>query len=370
MRIGRSPIGSHSPPVIVAEMSANHNGLLDRALALVDAVAGAGAQALKLQTYTADTMTIDVDRPEFRIDTPDSPWHGRTLYNLYQEGSTPWEWHAPIAERCREHGLDWFSSPFDETAVEFLEPLGPAAYKIASFEIVDLALIRAVARAGKPVVISTGMATLAEIGEAVRVAREAGCRDLILLQCTSTYPASAENSNLATIPHLAEAFSCPVGLSDHTPGVAVPLAAIGLGAAVIEKHVTLSRGDGGVDAAFSLEPAELRELVEGSKQAWQAVGELHYGPVPAERPSLKFRRSLFVTEDLRAGEALTRENLRAIRPGYGLPPRYLEDVLGRRVARDVSRGTPAAWGLLAPEGEAPAADSAGGPERAERPPRG
>ncbi len=348
MRIGRSPIGSGSAPVIVAEMSANHNGSLDRALSLVDAVADAGAHALKLQTYTADTMTIDVDRPEFRIETPGSLWHGRTLFDLYQEGSTPWEWHAPIAERCRERRLDWFSSPFDTTAVEFLERLDPAAYKIASFEVVDLPLIRAAARTGKPVVISTGMATEAEIGDAVRVARDAGCRDLILLRCTSTYPASAENSNLATIPHLAEAFGCPVGLSDHTLGIAVPLAAVGLGAVLIEKHVTLSRADGGVDAAFSLEPPELRELVEGSKQAWQAVGDVQYGPLPAERASLKFRRSLFITEDLQAGDALTQENLRAIRPGYGLPPRYLEDLLGRRVARDVARGTPAAWDLLAP----------------------
>lgn len=348
MRIGRSPIGSGSPPVIVAEMSANHNGSLDRALALVDAVADAGAHALKLQTYTADTMTIDVDRPEFRIETEGSPWQGRTLYDLYQEGSTPWEWHAAIAERCRDHGLDWFSSPFDETAVEFLEQLDPAAYKIASFEIVDLPLIRTVARTGKPVVISTGMATLDEIDEAVRVAREVGCRDLMLLKCTSTYPASAENSNLATIPHLAEAFSCPIGLSDHTLGVAVPLAAIGFGALLIEKHVTLSRADGGVDAAFSLEPLELRELVEGSERAWQAVGGIRYGPLPAEQASLQFRRSLFITENLRAGDALTHENLRAIRPGYGLPPRYLDDLVGRRVARDVPRGTPLDWDLLAP----------------------
>lgn len=350
MEIGRSPIGPGSRPVIVAELSANHNGSLDRALAVVDAVADAGAHLLKLQTYTADTMTLDVDRPEFRITTPGSLWEGRTLYDLYQEGSTPWDWHRAIAERCRERELDWFSSPFDATAVEFLETLDPAAYKIASFEIVDLPLIRAVAGTGKPVVISTGMATLEEIDTAVRAAREAGCRDLILLQCTSTYPASAENSYLATIPHLAQTFGCPVGLSDHTLGIAVPLAAIGLGAVLIEKHVTLDRGDGGVDAAFSLEPDELRELVQGSERAWQSVGEVHYGPLPAERASLMFRRSLFVTADLRAGDELTHDNLRAIRPGYGLEPRYLDDLVGLRVGRDVARGTPASWEMLAPDG--------------------
>jgi N-acetylneuraminate synthase len=348
MNIGRHPVGRGHPPVIIAELSANHNGSLDHALAVVDAVAAAGAHVLKLQTYTADTITLDVDRPEFRIDTPGSLWQGRTLYDLYQEGSTPWEWHAPIAERCRERGLEWFSSPFDFTAVDLLEELDAPAYKIASFEIVDIPLVRRVARMGRPVVMSTGMATLEEIDAAVTAAREAGCHDLVLLQCTSTYPATPETSNLATIPHLARAFDCPVGLSDHTLGIGVPLAAVGLGAVLIEKHVTLDRSDGGLDAAFSLEPDELRELVEGSTLAWQAVGEVSYGPLPAERASLEHRRSLYVTEDLRAGDELTPANLRSIRPAAGLPPRYLDDLLGRRVGRDVARGTPASWDLLGP----------------------
>ncbi|HEX3978505.1 MAG TPA: pseudaminic acid synthase [Solirubrobacteraceae bacterium] len=346
MRIGRNPVGPEHPPLIVAELSANHNGSLDRALALVDAIAEAGAHLLKLQTYTADTMTLDLDGPGFRIESPQSLWRGRTLYDLYQEGSTPWEWHPAIAERCRAHGLDWFSSPFDATAVDFLEGLGVCAYKIASFEIVDLALIRRVAATGRPVVISTGMATLAEIDLAARTAREAGCEDLVLLQCTSTYPATAENSHLATIPHMARAFGAPVGLSDHTLGAGVPLAAVGLGAVLIEKHVTLARADGGVDATFSLEPAELRELVEASERAWQAIGEVHYGPLADEEASLALRRSLYITQDLRSGDTLTRENLRAIRPGHGLAPRHLDDLLGRRVSCDVSRGTPASWDLL------------------------
>jgi N-acetylneuraminate synthase len=348
MRLGRHPIGRGHPPLIVAELSANHNGSLERALEVVDAVAAAGAHLLKLQTYTAETMTLDVDRPEFRIDSRDSLWRGRTLYDLYQEASTPWEWHAPIVDRCREHGLDWFSSPFDATAVDFLEQLEPAAYKIASFEIVDLPLIRRAAQTGRPLVISTGMATLEEIDMAVRTAGRAGCADLVLLQCTSTYPASPENSNLATIPHLEQAFGFPVGLSDHTLGIGVPLAAVGLGAVLVEKHVTLDRGDGGVDAAFSLEPDELRDLIVESERAWHAIGQVRYGPSAAEQASLEHRRSLYITEDMRAGDALTPANLRAIRPAAGLPPRYLDDLLGRRVARDVKRGTPAAWDLIAP----------------------
>lgn len=348
MRIGRYSVGPGHRPLIVAELSANHNGSLEHALDVVDAVAAAGAHVLKLQTYTADTLTLDVDRPEFRIDASGSLWEGRTLYDLYEEGSTPWEWHAPITNRCRELGLDWFSSPFDPTAVDFLEELDVPAYKIASFEVVDLPLIRRAASTGKPLVISTGMAALAEIDDAISAAREAGCAELVLLQCTSTYPTTPGNSNLATIPHLAEAFGCSVGLSDHTLGVGVPLAAVGLGAVLIEKHVTLRRADGGVDGAFSLEPDELRDLVEESERAWQAVGHVHYGPVRAEQASLALRRSLYITRDLKSGEELTPESLRSIRPAYGLPPRHLEDLLGRRVARDVPRGTPASWDLLEP----------------------
>jgi N-acetylneuraminate synthase len=347
MRFGRHPVGPGHRPLIVAELSANHNGSLERALEVVDAVAASGAQVLKLQTYTADTLTLDVDRPEFRIDTPGSLWEGRTLYDLYREASTPWEWHAPIAERCAALGLDWFSSPFDPTAVDFLEALEVPAYKIASFEVVDLPLIRRVAATGKPVVISTGMATIGEIDAAVRAARDGGAQDIVLLQCTSTYPATPENSNLRTIGHLAETFGCPVGLSDHTLGLGVPIAAVGLGAVLIEKHVTLARADGGPDSAFSLEPDELRELVEESERAWQALGHVHYGPLPEERGSLAHRRSLYVTRDLRAGDVLTTENLRSVRPADGLPPRHLDDLLGRRVGRDVARGTPASWDLLA-----------------------
>jgi pseudaminic acid synthase len=346
MRIGRHPVGLAHPPLIVAELSANHNGSLDRALAVVDAVAGAGAHVLKLQTYTADTITLDSDRPEFRIDTPGSLWQGRTLYDLYQEASTPWEWHEPIVERCRALGLDWFSSPFDPTAVDFLAALDAPAYKIASFEIVDLPLIRLVAARGKPLVISTGMATIGEIDAAVRAARGAGAEDIVLLQCTSTYPATPESSNLRTIPHLAEAFGCPVGLSDHTLGLGVPIAAVGLGAVLIEKHVTLARADGGADGAFSLEPDELRALVHESARAWQALGAVSYGPLPEEAGSLAHRRSLYITRDLRAGDLLTPDNLRSIRPAAGLSPAALEQLLGRRVGRDVARGTPASWDLL------------------------
>ena len=348
MRIGSHAVGPGHPPLIVAELSANHDGSLERALAVVDTIAAAGAHVLKLQTYTADTMTLDIDRPGFRIDSPESLWQGRTLYDLYQEASTPWDWHGPIAERCREHGLDWFSSPFDATAVDLLEELQAPAYKIASFEIVDVPLIRRVARTGKPLVISTGMATLAEIDTAVRTAREAGCTDLALLQCTSTYPATPENSDLATIPHLAQSFGCLVGLSDHTLGIGVPLAAVGLGAVLIEKHVTLDRSAGGVDASFSLEPHELRDLVQESERAWQAVGQVRYGPLPSEADSLQLRRSLYVVADLRQGDQLTPENIRAIRPAGGLLPCHIDDFLGRRVGRDVARGTPLGWDLLGP----------------------
>ncbi|WP_028065372.1 pseudaminic acid synthase [Solirubrobacter soli] len=348
MRIGRHEVGPEHPPLIIAELSANHNGSLERALAVVDAVAEAGAQVLKLQTYTADTITLDSDRPEFLIDNPKSPWAGRRLYELYQEGSTPWEWHAPIAQRCAELGLEWFSSPFDPTAVDFLADLGAPAYKIASFEIVDLPLIRKAASQGKPLVISTGMATLAEIDAAVRTAREAGTGEIVLLQCTSTYPATPANSNLRTIPHLAQAFGCLVGLSDHTLGLGVPIAAVALGAVVIEKHVTLARSDGGVDAAFSLEPDELRALVVETERARQSLGEARYGPLPEEAASLAHRRSLYITQDLEAGDELTSENLRSVRPANGLPPAELDALLGQRVGRDVARGTPASWDLLTP----------------------
>lgn len=342
-------IGPSMPPFVVAEMSGNHNQSLERALAIVEAAAQSGAHALKIQTYTADTMTLPIARGEFSIDEPGSLWRGRTLHDLYREAHTPWEWHAPIFERCRALGLIAFSAPFDATAVDFLESLGVPCYKIASFENTDIPLVRKVAATGKPVIISTGMATRAELDETVTEARAAGCRELVLLKCTSTYPASPECSNLRTIPHLRELYSCEIGLSDHTTGIGAAVAAVALGATVIEKHFTLSRADGGVDAAFSLEPGELRSLVDETERAWLALGDVSYGPTEAEKKSLVFRRSLYVVEDLQPGEILTSENLRAIRPGLGLAPKHIDTLLGRRVARRVARGTPMSWDLLGEE---------------------
>ncbi|MDP2431763.1 MAG: pseudaminic acid synthase [Pseudomonadota bacterium] len=337
-------IGREQPPFLIAEMSGNHNQSLARALEIVEAAARAGAHALKIQTYTADTMTLDLDEGEFHIEHP--LWGGQSLHQLYQQAYTPWEWHQPIFERARELGMIAFSTPFDETAVDFLEGLEVPAYKIASFENSDLPLIRKVAATGKPMIISTGMATVAELDESVRVARAAGCRDLVLLKCTSTYPATPENSNLLTLPHLRDLFACVVGLSDHTMGIGVSVAGVALGATVIEKHFTLRRADGGVDATFSLEPEEFAQLRVETERAWQALGRVRYGPSEAERPSIIFRRSLYVVRDMRAGEAFSRDNLRAIRPGLGLPPGELDTLLGKRVARDVKRGTPASWELL------------------------
>lgn len=346
MKIGNRVIGPDTAPFVIAEMSGNHNQSLERALAIVEAAAAAGAHALKIQTYTADTMTLDLEEGEFVISDPDSLWAGKSLHRLYQEAHTPWAWHAPIFERAHALGMLAFSTPFDETAVDFLEELEVPCYKIASFENTDLPLIRRVAATGKPMIVSTGMATLAELDELVRAAREAGCRDLVLLKCTSTYPASPENSNLRTIPHLRELFGCEVGLSDHTLGVGAAVAAVALGATVVEKHFTLRRADGGVDAAFSLEPEEMRALVAETERAWQGLGAVRYGPTAAERPSLAFRRSLYIGHDLAAGEVLTRDNVRVIRPGYGLAPKHLDRVLGRRVGQAVRRGTPLTWELL------------------------
>ncbi len=327
-------------------MSGNHNQSLNHALAIVDAAAAAGAHALKLQTYTADTITLDVKDGDFFIGDDQSPWQGRSLHDLYQQAHTPWEWHAPIMARARQHGLICFSTPFDETAVDFLESLDVPAYKIASFENIHLPLIRKVAATGKPTIISTGMATLAEIDDAVAAARGAGCRDLVLLKCTSSYPATPENSNVLTIPHLRALFGCEVGLSDHTMGVGAAVAAVAHGATVIEKHFTLRRADGGVDSTFSLEPDELRALVVETERAWQSLGHVAYGPGAAEQASLIFRRSLYVAQDLKAGEVITRVNLRCVRPGFGLPPKYYDILLGRRVNQDVKKGTPMAWRLV------------------------
>ncbi len=327
-------------------MSGNHNRSLDRALAIVDAAASAGAHAIKLQTYTADTLTMDVRTEGFTIADEGSLWKGRNLYDLYKEAYTPWEWHAPIFARAREKGIVAFSSPFDETAVDFLETLGAPAYKIASFENVHLPLIRKAAATGKPLIISTGMATMEELADAVRAARDAGCRDLILLKCTSTYPATPEDTNLSTIPDMRATFGCEIGLSDHTMGVGVSVAAVALGATLIEKHFTLARADGGVDSAFSLEPAELQALVVETGRAAAAMGKISYGPTEAEKKSLVFRRSLFVTRDMEAGELLTADCVRIIRPGTGLPPKELEKVLGRRFKVRVLRGTPLSWDII------------------------
>lgn len=339
-------IGINHPPFIISEMSGNHNQSLEQALEIVEAAARAGAHALKIQTYTADTMTLDIAHDEFYISDSESLWKGKSLYNLYQQAYTPWEWHKPIFDRCKELGLIGFSTPFDETAVDFLETLDVPCYKIASFENIDLPLIRKVAATGKPMIVSTGMATVAELDETVRTAREAGCNDLVLLKCTSTYPASPENTNILSIPHMRDLFQCQVGLSDHTMGIGVAVASIALGATVIEKHFTLSRADGGVDAAFSLEPEEMRALVIESARAWQALGKISYGPTEKEKDSLKFRRSLYVAEDMKAGDVFTTENLRAIRPGFGLPPKYYDSLLGKKVKRDVKKGTPVSWDIL------------------------
>lgn len=346
IRIGEHLVGADHPPFIIAEMSGNHNQSLDRALKIVDAAAAAGAHAVKLQTYTADSMTLDVAEGEFVIRDEKSLWRGRTLYDLYDEAHTPWEWHHAIFQRCRELGVECFSSPFDAEAVDFLEDLGAPAYKIASFENIDLPLIEKVAQTGKPLIISTGMATVAEIGDAVQAARNAGCEELILLKCTSNYPASPEDTNLLTIPHMRDMFGVQVGLSDHTLGIGVPVASVALGATLVEKHFTLSRDEGGVDSAFSLEPHELRALVEESERARQAIGRVSYGPTPDEVPSLKFRRSLYITRDLAEGAVLTLDNVRAVRPGLGLPPKELPRVLGMRLVQPAKRGTPLTWKLL------------------------
>ncbi len=339
-------IGSGHSPFIIAEMSGNHNHSLERALEIVDEAAKTGAHALKIQTYTPDTMTIDLDEREFHISDPNSLWTGTSLYKLYGEAYTPWEWHEPIFNRAREVGIIPFSTPFDTSAVDLLESLDVPCYKIASFENTDLPLIRRVAATGKPLIISTGMASVAELDETVRAARDAGCKDLILLKCTSTYPATAQNTNILTIPHLRDLFGCEVGLSDHTMGIGVSVASIALGATVVEKHFTLARADGGVDSAFSMEPAEMAQLVVETERAWQSMGQVSYGPMEAEKKSLQYRRSLYVVKDVKEGDVLTHENLRAIRPGLGLPPKYLNIVQGKAIKRDVKRGTALSWDLL------------------------
>lgn len=337
-------IGLGEPPYIVAEMSANHLGDLRRAFAILEAARDAGVDAVKMQTYTADTITLDHDGPEFLIHG--GLWDGRRLHELYQEAHTPWDWHEALFAKAKELGLVLFSSPFDETAIDLLESLDAPAYKIASFELVDIPLIQRAAASGKPVIMSTGMADLGEIETAVRAAREAGCEQLLLLHCVSGYPTPVEDSNLLTLPHLAQAFGCPVGLSDHTPGTAVAVAAVALGAAMVEKHFTLRRADGGPDAAFSLEPEELADLTRNCRAAHAALGCVNYARAPSEQRSAAFRRSLYVTKPIRAGESLSADNVRSVRPANGLPPKFLPEVLGRRARVDLAAGTPLAWHLL------------------------
>lgn len=345
MMIADRPIGPDSPPFVIAELSANHNGSLDRALDIMAAASEAGADAVKLQTYTADSLTIDHDGPGFTIEG--GLWDGYTLHALYEEAHTPWDWHEALFARGRELGLIVFSSPFDASAVDFLEDLGAPAHKIASFELIDLPLIRKVAATGKPMIMSTGMASLADIDAAVTAARESGAGDIALLHCTSGYPTPADEADLRTIPHLADAFGLVTGLSDHTPGVGASVAAVALGAAIIEKHFTLDRADGGPDAAFSLEPAEFRILCDSVRLGWEALGGVRYERTTAEAGSVQFRRSLYIVAGMAAGDVLTAENLRSIRPGFGLPPKYIDVLLGKRVNRAIARGTPMTWDLIA-----------------------
>lgn len=344
--LGSRKIGVAHAPFIVAEMSGNHNQSLDRALAIVDAAADAGAHAMKIQTYTAETMTLKLKDGEFSIQDGKSLWNNRSLYELYDEAHTPWDWHKAIFDRCASRGMLGFSTPFDATAVDFLESLEVPFYKIASFEVTDIPLIQKVAATKKPMIISTGMAIVSELEDAVRAARAAGCKDLVLLKCTSTYPASPENTNILTIPHLRDLFQTQVGLSDHTMGIGVAVASVALGATLIEKHFTLARSDGGVDSAFSLEPQELKSLVVETERAWKSLGRVSYGPTEREKASLQFRRSLYVARDMKAGEIFTAENLKAVRPGLGLPPKFLDDVLGKKINADAKMGTPLCWDLV------------------------
>ena len=345
-KIGGIPIGTSHPPFVIAEMSGNHNQSLDRALEIVEAAAASGAHMLKLQTYTPDTMTLDITSGDFLIEEKDSLWSGRSLYELYAEASTPWEWHEPIIKRANELNMLCFSTPFDASAVDFLEQFDMPAYKIASFENADLPLIKKAASTGKPLIVSTGMASLGELEEAVKIMRGEGCTKFVLLKCTSTYPATADNSNICTIPHMRDLFQCEVGLSDHTMGVGSAVAAVALGATVIEKHFTLSRADGGVDAAFSLEPDELKSLVIETERAWRALGQVKYGPEQVELASMRFRRSIYISEDIAEGAELTSDNLRIVRPGFGLAPKYYDILLGRKVNKALRRGTAMKWEFL------------------------
>ena len=347
MKIRGQKFGAGSIPLVIAEMSGNHNQSLERALEIVDAAAQSGAHALKIQTYTAETMTIDIREREFFISDEKSLWKGESLFDLYKKAYTPWEWHEAIFDRAKKQKMLAFSTPFDRTAVDFLENLNVPCYKIASFENTDLPLIRYVAATGKPMIISTGMATFAELDETVDAARSAGCNDLVLLKCTSTYPSTPDDSNILTIPEMRSRYGCEIGISDHTMGIGVSVAAVALGATVIEKHFTLQRSDGGVDSAFSMEPQEMAQLVIETERAWQSMGKVQHGPTEKEKASLVFRRSLYVVADIKAGEKFTPTNLRAIRPGNGIAPKFYDEVIGKTAKRDIARGTPLSHELIA-----------------------
>lgn len=339
-------IGPNYKPFIIAEMSGNHNQSLERAIEITKAAAKSGAGAIKLQTYTADTMTLNLSKNEFYIDDPKSLWSGNSLYDLYKKAYTPWEWHEEIMKVAKKFGILCFSTPFDETAVDFLEDLNVPLYKIASFENNHLPLIKKIIQTGKPIIISSGMASLKELTETVEYIREQGCKELIVLKCTSSYPASPESSNILTIPHMKKMLDCEVGLSDHTLGIGASLAAISHGAILIEKHFTVDRNDGGVDSAFSINPKELRSLVSESKIAWHSLGAVKYGPMEEEKNSLIFKRSIYISEDINENETLTTKNLRIVRPGLGLAPKYYELLLGRKVKRKIPKGTPFSWEMV------------------------
>lgn len=339
-------IGDRHKPFVIAEMSGNHNNSLEKALAIIDAAADSGAHAIKLQTYTSDTLTIDVSHGEFFISDPNSLWKGRSLYDLYKEAATPWEWHPALFKRARERGIVCFSTPFDHTAVDFLESLDMPVYKVASFENNHLPLLKKIASTGKPVIMSTGISTLANIEIAVKTLRDNGCKDLILLKCTSTYPATPENTNIRTIPHMSEMFDCHVGLSDHTLGVGTAIASVALGARVIEKHFTIDRSEGGVDSAFSMEPNEFRILVEETERAFLSLGKVSYGIQKDEENSLKFKRSIYVVEDMNVGDIFTEKNIRIIRPGHGLEPKFYETLIGKSINCVVKKGTALTFDLI------------------------
>ncbi|MDC1450348.1 pseudaminic acid synthase [Candidatus Thioglobus sp.] len=345
IKIGNILVGEKHPPFIVAEMSGNHNQSIENALEIVEKVAKSGAHAIKLQTYTADTLTINKNDGDFFLNDKNSLWNGMSMYELYELAHTPWEWHKQIFKRCDELGLLCFSSPFDVTAVDFLEGLNCPCYKIGSTENTDVELLKKVALTGKPLIISTGMATIEELGQMLSIVTEAGCQDLILLKCTAAYPARASDANLLTIPHMRDLLGCQIGLSDHTLGVGVAIASIAMGATMVEKHFTISRQDGGVDAAFSMEPNEFKLMVEETKTAWESIGTITYGPIKSENSNLS-RRSLYFVEDIKKGELITKNNMRSIRPGYGLPVKYIDDILGMRVTSNVKRGTRVNWNLV------------------------